>query len=606
MEMETPPQAAQSSTATKTRRKTLGTEIRTSPGRKSLRGLRSDEYPPDERSPSFPNVQSSQSSVSHGKSHPARSTTSTKMEKSVIPGHTTPVRKSTISRSPVPKDTRPGSAPSSPTKLKKSYTMFSYVPVMPRLINSDTSVLGRLDHALAALSKPPPAMEPSRPNTSMGFNRDDPDSSIVYGGGRINSVPEKGRGKSIFTIGIGRPSTSKTSASGSIAQASSSKSTTSASASSKLVAQSQLSQFLPPGTGPGLRKNKPAAIMRGGRPLISMPGGAGNRFPVGGSLGSRGKKASQKTTLPSVVASPVKGCGGVSRDDDIEKVDVDVTMLDISMSGNRSDMNISELEVSNTSGSRDKGKERESEDSSVMSRHNGALSQSLSALPDTTFSMPITGSMGPPPPPTSPPRRAGLRSSSSSYPSSTISKPQAPPKFVPESTVLEGCTVFVDVWMSDGQDTSSIYTDIAKNLGARIVKRIGPQCTHIVYTAGRERTVEQYFALNDTKRPKAVGASWLRDCKQADARLDEERYLVDLEEHKPEPMSNTFFLQGDKSKRHKRRQSFIPKFCGTDDNGNEDEDMSVEGSNASMVDDELTPLERARLRQSTVGSSQRK
>ncbi|KAJ3748557.1 hypothetical protein DFH05DRAFT_572495 [Lentinula detonsa] len=606
MEMETPPQAAQSSTATKTRRKTLGTEIRTSPRRKSLRGLRSDEDPPDERSASFPSVQSSQPSVIHGKSHLARSTSSTKIEMSVIPGNATPLRKSTIARSPAPKDTIPGSAPSSPTKLKKSYTMFSYVPVMPRLINSDTSVLGRLDHALAALAKPPPAMEPSRPNTSMGFNRDDPDSSIVHGGERINSVPERGREKSIFTIGIGRPTTSKTSVSGFITQASSSKSTPSAFASSKLVAQSQLSQFLPPGTGPGLQKNKPAAIMRGGRPLISMPRGAGNRFPVGGSLASRGKKASQKTTLPSVVASPVKGGGGVRRDDDTEMVDVDVTMLDISMSGNRSDMNISELEVSDTSDSRNKGKERESEDSSIMSRHNETLSQSLSALPDTTFSMPITGSMGPPPPPTSPHRRAGLRSSSSSYPSSTISKPQAPPKFVPESTVLEGCTVFVDVWMSDGQDTSSIYMDIAKNLGARIVKRIGPQCTHIVYTAGRERTVEQYFALNETKRPKTVGASWLRDCKQADARLDEERYLVDLEEHKPEPMSNTFFLQSDKSKRHKRRQSFIPKFCGTDDNGNEDEDMSVDGSNASMVDDELTPLERARLRQSTAGSSQRK
>ncbi|KAJ3738363.1 hypothetical protein DFH05DRAFT_1608762 [Lentinula detonsa] len=584
MDMETPPQAAQSSTAMKTRRKTLGTEISTSSRRKSLRGLRSDDDPPDERSASFPSVQSS---VSHGKSHLARSTSSTKIEKSVIPGHTTPFRKFTISRSPAPKDTRPGSAPSSPTKLKKSYTMsLMSQSVMPRLINSDTSVLGRLDHALAALAKPPPAMEPSRPNTSIGFNRDDPDSSIVHGGGRINSVPEKGREKSIFTIGIGRPSTSKTSASGYMAQASSSKPTTSAFASSKLVAQSQLFQFIPPRTGPGLQKNKPAAIMRGGRPLISMPRGAANRFPVGGSLGSRGKKASQKTTLPSVVASPVKGGVGVSRDDGIEMVDVDMTMLDISMSGNRTGTT-------------------ESEDSSVMSRHNGASSQSLSALPDTTFPMPITGSMGPPPPPTFPLRRAGLRSSSSSYPSSTISKPQAPPKFVPESTVLEGCTVFVDVWMSDGQDTSSIYADIAKNLGARIVKRIGPQCTHIVYTAGRERTVEQYFALSETKRPKTVGASWLRDCKQADARLDEERYLVDLEEHKPEPMSNTFFLHSDKSKRHKRRQSFIPKFCGTDDNGNEDEDMSVDGSNASMVDDELTPLKRA-PRQSTAGSSQRK
>ncbi|KAJ3978251.1 hypothetical protein F5890DRAFT_1560721 [Lentinula detonsa] len=228
--------------------------------------------------------------------------------------------------------------------------MFSYVPVMPRLINSDTSVLGRLDHAF--LAKPPPAMEPSHPNTSIGFNRDDPDSSIVHGGGRINSVPKKGREKSIFTIGIGRPSTSKTSASGYMAQASSSKPTTSAFASSKLVAQSQLFQFIPPRTGPGLQKNKPAAIMRGGRPLISMPRGAANRFPVGGSLGSRGKKASQKTTLPSVVASPVKGGVGVSRDDGIEMVDVDMTMLDISMSGNRSDMNISESEVSDTSGSR--------------------------------------------------------------------------------------------------------------------------------------------------------------------------------------------------------------------------------------------------------------
>ncbi|KAJ3849039.1 BRCT domain-containing protein, partial [Lentinula lateritia] len=109
-------------------------------------------------------------------------------------------------------------------------------------------------------------------------------------------------------------------------------------------------------------------------------------------------------------------------------------------------------------------------------------------------------------------------------------------------TVLEGCTVFVDVWMSDGQDTSSLYIDIAKNMGARVVKRIGPQCTHVVYTSGRERTVEQYFALDEAKRPKAVGASWLRDCKQAAARLDEERYLVDLEEHKPDPTSKIFSL----------------------------------------------------------------
>ncbi|KAJ3710055.1 RNA12 protein-domain-containing protein [Lentinula guzmanii] len=84
MDMETPPQAAQSSTATKTRRKTLGTEISTSSRRKSLRGLRSDDDPPDERSASFPSVQSS---VSHGKSHLARSTWESKIPPSSFVSH---------------------------------------------------------------------------------------------------------------------------------------------------------------------------------------------------------------------------------------------------------------------------------------------------------------------------------------------------------------------------------------------------------------------------------------------------------------------------------------------------------------------------------------
>ncbi|KAJ4483589.1 hypothetical protein J3R30DRAFT_3449799 [Lentinula aciculospora] len=546
-----------------------------------------------EPSASFSVVSPSQSSNGTGAntqtSRLARSTGSNK--KSAIPVLSTPVRKSTGFKSLAAKDNRPGSAPSSPTKLTKSYSMFSYVPVMPHLINSDTSVLGRLDHALAALAKPPPAWEPSRPNTSMGFNRDDPDSSIEFDRGSVDSMLEKGNKRSTSTIGLGRPSKASTS--------SSSQLTSSASSSSKALAQSKMSQFLPAGTGPGLQKNKPA-IMRGGRFPASMSSGVGNRFPVGlGSLGSRGKKASQKTTLPSVIASPVKGRGIVNMNDDIEMNDADVTLPDISMSGNQSDMDISELDVSN---GQSKGKARDVGDSLVMSRHPVALSQSMSALPSTT-STPMTGLMGPPPPPMSPPRRAGLRSSSSSYPSSTTSKPQAPPKFVPVLTVLEGCTVFVDVWMSDGQDTSSLYIEIAKDLGARVVKRIGPMCTHVVYTSGRERTVDQYFALDEARRPKAVGASWLRDCRQAAARLDEGRYLVDLEEHKPDPTSKLFSLNGDKDKRHKRRQSYIPKICGPDD---EDADISVDESNTSMVDDELTPLERARLRQSTAGSSSRK
>lgn len=326
----------------------------------------------------------------------------------------------------------------------------------------------------------------------MGFNRDDPDSSIEYDA--TNTTTGK---KLSSSIGLGRPSTTgKLPSSSSNAQASSSRSNAPI-FPSKTSVQKPLSMFMPAGTGPGLQKNG-AMVMRGGR---SEQRGAAARFQtiggVGpGSLGSRGKKASQKTTLDSIVASPVKGGGSrVAEGDDIQMVDGDgdITLPDIPM---YADMDISELSGGSAA--------------VVSSSRSLTLSQSMSALPTKL------GLMGPPPLPTSPPRRAGLRSSSSSYPSSAsgasgTSRPQAPAKFVPESFTLEGCTVFVDVWMSDGQDTSSLYVEIAKNMGARvrlrnhlplgrdclysfqIVKSIGPQCTHVVYTNGRPRTVEHYL-----------------------------------------------------------------------------------------------------------------
>ncbi|KAJ4466084.1 hypothetical protein C8J55DRAFT_493113 [Lentinula edodes] len=133
------------------------------------------------------------------------------------------------------------------------------------------------------------------------------------------------------------------------------------------------------------------------------------------------------------------------------------------------------------------------------------------------------------------------------------------------------------VWMmSNGQDTLLLYIDIARNLGARVVKRIGPQYKK--------------------KRLKVIGASWLRDCKQVAAHLDEEYYLVNLEEHKLDLTCNSLFLKGDKDKQPKRCQLYIPKFSGTDDNRTEDGDISVD-CNTSKVNDEITPLARAQLRQ---------
>ncbi|KAJ3805438.1 hypothetical protein F5876DRAFT_27924, partial [Lentinula aff. lateritia] len=94
------------------------------------------------------------------------------------------------------------------------------------------------------------------------------------------------------------------------------------------------------------------------------------------------------------------------------------------------------------------------------------------------------------------------------------------------------CTVYVDVRLSDGENTSPLFIDIAKSLGAKVVRSVRSECSHIVYTSGRQTTVEQYLALDEERRPIAVGAAWLKDCRDAATRLPEASYLVDMEEQK--------------------------------------------------------------------------
>ncbi|KAF5384505.1 hypothetical protein D9757_006475 [Collybiopsis confluens] len=523
------------------------------------------------------------------------------------------------------RDNRPNSAPASPVKLTRNYTDFSnysYVPVCEpfySLFNNfklmvreskakfvrppDPGVLERIQRLNETLDRPLPKLDLTRPNTSLGFNPDDPDSSLELNG---SSALSKAGKKPTSKIGLGRPST--------VGNASASSNLVNSVLSSKGMNQTKIMSIF--GTGSGQMKTG-GKIMRGTGPL------AGNRFPVTtgvgfGSLGSRGKKASQKPMLPSVQGSPVKG-GPIADDDDTEMaqyrvINEDPTIPDTSMSGNNEDIDISELEFMGTSSSKGKEKAKDTGEGSAAMGSRGIMthSQSTSALPSrskaASSSTPTFSSMGPPPPPSSPPsvtRRSGLRSSSNSYPSSS-SKPQAPPKFVPEATFLEGCTLFVDVWMSDGQDTSDLYIEIAKDMGARIVKSLGPQCTHLVFTAGREKTVDTYFALDETKRPTAVGAAWLRDCKSMATHVNESKYLVDLEEHRPSMTSKLLNEKGEKFRyKASRRQSFIPMFI---DDVNDGGDTSMDGSNLSLMDEEedgLTPLERARLRQS-VKVSERK
>ncbi|KAJ3878809.1 hypothetical protein F5051DRAFT_439311 [Lentinula edodes] len=153
------------------------------------------------------------------------------------------------------------------------------------------------------------------------------------------------------------------------------------------------------------------------------------------------------------------------------------------------------------------------------------------------------------------------------------------------SNILKVCTVYVDVWMSHGENTSSLFYNIAKDLGAHIIKSIGPQCTHIVYTSGCQSTVRKYFALDEERRPKVVGAAWLKDCRDAATYLGEEPYLVNLEEHR-------MYNLGTRRKNRSRRRRFIPSFMN-DNNGN-DSTISIDTSNT--LDNSISVLEMARNR----------
>ncbi|KIK66477.1 hypothetical protein GYMLUDRAFT_239417 [Collybiopsis luxurians FD-317 M1] len=191
------------------------------------------------------------------------------------------------------------------------------------------------------------------------------------------------------------------------------------------------------------------------------------------------------------------------------------------------------------------------------------------------------------PPPTAslpPPHHSTLQSSSSSSPSSSNSPPV--PISVPEVTCLKDCTIFIDIWMSNGQETSALYVKIAKSMGAQIIKSLVLGCTHLVFTSGWETTVKKYLfiGLDEAKRLTAVGAAWLRAYRIMAMHADKRKYAVDMEEYWPSKMFND---RGEKVR------------C------KDYSDMSsMDGLDFSFIcgdDEDLTPLEQARLRWSMKG-----
>ncbi|KAI6125544.1 hypothetical protein EV401DRAFT_1855904 [Pisolithus croceorrhizus] len=302
--------------------------------------------------------------------------------------------------------------------------------------------------------------------------------------------------------------------------------------------------------------------------------------------------------------------------------------------------------ITSPSSSVDKGKQRTSPVSSSLALNPAssalhALSQSLSSLPQT--------------PPATKPRaigtRQGLRSASAVInktnpecgdsgcdPSSSNAINANGTKDtgyggggMPESTggingsggakksslkVLKKCAIFVDVRTDQGDDAGSLFVDMLRGLGAKIMGRVCQSCTHIVYKNGLPNTLARYRLLNDPK-PFVVGIAWVVECVEQRARMDEEKYRVDVD---------LIDVAGGNTK---RRRSMLPRYLvplspanvdtfsvptNLSSEGDEEDvetgDMNespsrdADSSMRSKDEDDLPPLERARRRRSILPGGQ--
>ena len=387
------------------------------------------------------------------------------------------------------------------------------------------SSLSTLASALEKLRMPPPA----RPNTTMGFNRDSEHNSFD---GKMLSMDDGALGRP--SLGVGRPQSGvlKRSATVGSLMASPSKRAVPLAGFSKDDKASKPVQKPPSASlsgKPGFGVPRPhlgaGAILRGGkqdpsnRPRIFGFGVGGRRVV---------QKASRKTSLPSVVASPVKG-GEQDPDatmpdyrmDDVGESAAD-SFGDVFLAPSSEPKRSSDLPES----SKGKGKEKDSASDSWLSNASRrvsmasqALSQSLSSLPPPT----IGGLMGPPATP--PGRRGGVRSSSSSYPSTSGASSGSPTNTsgtrssariakavasglmqggkkaasespagastssVPDSLkILKDCVIFVDVRTDDGDEAGSLFVEMLESVGAKV-------CLYLKKEVLRVNQTDYFFRL---------------------------------------------------------------------------------------------------------------
>ncbi|KAF6760191.1 hypothetical protein DFP72DRAFT_883485 [Ephemerocybe angulata] len=504
--------------------------------------------------------------------------------KRVIPSPT-PIASPSKSRIPVKRTHSP--SPSKPSKLVRSASLFSRASSESRFTGNGS--LSTLSSALEKLRAP----APSRPNTSLGFNRDlaDDEDCVVPPKSQVQDDSNVGKKSSDQPKGkpapLGR--------------------TTTLGCSGFLMKQSTL--FFP----------------RAGAGAGAGPGMAGRVKPLFGVGHGRAPKASRNPGLATVIGSPVKGGKASAMEEEEEP---ETGPLQTSVSGTAEDEASPFLDTTVPTATVDKGKGRQRDEFST--RRASAISHSLSESLNTFRAEVANGKglMGPPPVPAnlsarstgsngSPGSTAGETSSSPPGRRSTriaavaatqalttaSKKANEPEKPVVNQALkfLKDCVIYVDVKTDDSEEAGSLFVEMLEGVGAKILQRVGQTCTHIVYKNGLQSTINRYKLLRDPK-PLVVGIAWVVDCVEQLKKVDEAEYLIDLEE--VSLLTNP----------SKRRRSLLPKLISrhledidmSDPQGggreeSNDGDVSMESASSIALDD-LPPLERARRRQSMLPS----
>lgn len=359
--------------------------------------------------------------------------------------------------------------------------------------SASSSSLSTLSNALEKLRMPPP----SRPSTSMGFNRDQLDGEGDISKPAIKDDAYLNRESLKNSRPAGGLKRSVTLGSGTIRGAG--QSSSKVGANGKNFVQKSLSSFMSMKGATG-----PAICGKGGMVI------GGSKLPNFGVGGPNRRTVSKKTSLPTVVGSPVKGGGGANMMMEELAADLQNDEMDAEAVGSDSDefKGLANSSVGSVSlddlegGQSSKGKERANPKTSNASRRvsmiSHALSQSLSTLPQTSNK----NLMGPPPipasarstissssTPESSPSQVGTRSSARIATKISQAKaamvdqnphrktgditPVASPNSIPESLgILNDCVIFVDVKTDDGDEAGSLFIEMLEGIGAKVCESL--------------------------------------------------------------------------------------------------------------------------------------